>query len=118
MKAKVIATFIGGVSSSFKNDKGEEIPYRQGMFAVLGEMEAPVFSIPEDVSLASLTPGQVAYMVVDFRYNSQFKNFKGRVAALYPDEKALAAAKLDDAPHPEPGTYAASMQHPIKPESK
>ena len=110
MRAKLSASFIGNVDSTFKNSDGEEIAYRQAMFAVLGEMEAPVFSIPKELDISMLRPGEVAHMVVDFRYNAQYKNFKGRVVALYPTDKALADADINVDGYVDAASYAASQR--------
>lgn len=108
MKSKVIARFIGGVDSTFKNDKGEEIAFRQGRFGIPGEMETPIFRFPAELDTSLLEPFQTAYLVVDFRYNDQYKNFKGYVDAIYPDEKSLNAAQIGGGY--QPGSYLASAQ--------
>lgn len=109
MRSKLSAIFVGGVDSSFQNKDGDTIEFRQGRFAIPGEMETPIFSFPKGLDISNLKPMEPAHMVVDFRYNDQYKNFKARVVAIYPTEKALNDADVNVDGFVDSSAYASSQ---------
>lgn len=94
MRAKVEAVFIGKVENSFKNDDGETIDYRQIAVNVPGEMDSCVLSVPKDVEFDNLVPYQPCFLIVDFRFNHQYRNYKARVVRIVADADELANVPL------------------------
>lgn len=111
MRAKVKAVYLGSLCNDFKDKQtGEVISYRKAQFDVRGAMETFQLSVPKDLDCACLKEYQDAFLLVDFRYDDKFKNFKGRLVNVYPTEKAwLEASGLTQAEERE----AAMSEHHV-----
>lgn len=88
MRAKVSAVYLGSVENSFVDkSNGETVFYRKANFSVRGTAESFLLSIPKDLDASALKEYQDAYLLVDFRYDAKFNNFKGKLVNVYPSEK-------------------------------
>ena len=95
MRAKVEAVFIGMDENSFKDSRtGETVEYRRATFNVRDTFETFVLGVPKDVDATGLKQYKDAFVLVDFRFNSNNNSFKGRLAEVFPDAKSMSAAPL------------------------
>lgn len=117
MRAKVEGIFIGKVENSFKDNEGQTVEYKQIAVNIPGELESNILSVPKDVDFTNLVPYQPCFLIVDFRFNSQYRNYKARVVRILADGKELAAVPLyyDDV---EKNGYLSSMAASAKSQAK
>ena len=117
MRAKVQAVFIGKVENSFKDDDGNSVEYKQISINVPGEMDSCIVSVPKDVDFNNLVPYQPCFLILEFRFNHQYRNYKARVVKICKDSADLVNtdAYFDN---PEANGYLASMAAGQKSASK
>lgn len=91
MLANVKSVFIGLTTREFKNDKGETIEFTRASFAVPDSADTFVLGVPQDVDVSALRPYKSCDIIVDFQYNSQYNNFKGKLHEVLPSGSSYDA---------------------------
>ena len=95
MRAKVEAVFLGLEESSFVDKKtGEVVDFRRATFNVRNTPDTFTLSVPKGVTVDRLVQYTDAFMIVDFRFNSANRTFKGHLVNVLADAKALSSAPL------------------------
>lgn len=95
MRAKVTAVYLGSVENSFVDkSNGETVFYRRANFSVRGTADTFILAVPKELDISVLKEYQDSFLLVDFRFDPKFNNFKGRLANVYPTEKIWKDAPL------------------------
>ena len=92
MRAKVSAVFCGFTQGEFKPDDGDKIEYCNAAFSVRGTADTFQLKVDKAVNPDDLREYQDNYLLVDMRYDANYKNFKGRIIDLFPTEAAMNSA--------------------------
>lgn len=97
MLAKVCSVFTGFSKGDFKTEDGEVIDWCNAAFSVPGTADTFLLKVrTEEVDPNRLKPYRANYLMVDFRYDSKFKNWKGYIVEVYDSRALFDAATVDN----------------------
>ena len=80
MLSKVCSVFTGFSRGEFEGEKGDKIEWCNAAFSVPGTADTFLLKVNlDEVDPGLLKPYKANYLMVDFRYDSKFKNWKGYI---------------------------------------
>ena len=99
MLAKVCSVFTGYSKGDFEGEKGETIKWCNAAFSVPGSADTFLLKVNTDeVNPDLLVPYKANYLMVDFRFDKKFNNWKGYIVEVFQSRTDMEAAPLDDIP--------------------
>lgn len=97
MLSKVCSVFTGFSRGEFEGEKGDKIEWCNAAFSVPGTADTFLLKVNlDEVDPGLLKPYKANYLMVDFRYDSKFKNWKGYIVRVFPSRKEFDAAPVDN----------------------
>ena len=96
MLSKVCSVFTGFSRGEFEGEKGDKIEWCNAAFSVPGTADTFLLKVNlDEVDPGLLKPYKANYLMVDFRYDSKFKNWKGYIVGVFPNREEFDAASVD-----------------------
>lgn len=99
MLAKTCSVFVGYSKGEFEGEKGDTIDWCNAAFSVPGTADTFLLKVNlKEVNPDLLVPYKGNYLLVDFRYDKKFNNWKGYIVKVFDSEEAMNAEPLDEIP--------------------
>lgn len=96
MQAKVCSVFTGFSRGEFEGEKGDTIQWCNAAFSVPGTADTFLLKVNlDEVDPNLLKPYKANYLMVDFRYDSKFKNWKGYIVGVFENRRLFDEAAVD-----------------------
>ncbi|WP_304426548.1 hypothetical protein [uncultured Adlercreutzia sp.] len=99
MLAKVCSVFTGYSKGDFEGEKGEKIKWCNAAFSVPGTADQFILKVNlDEVNPDLLVAYKANYLMVDFRYDKKFNNWKGYIVQVFSTRDEMEEAPLDEIP--------------------
>ena len=102
MMTKACSVFMGFSSGEFEGESGDKVRWCNAAFSVPGTADTFILKVDQDeVDPKQLKPYRANYLLIDFRYDSKFKNWKGVIVEVFASKADFDAATVSDSIPPE-----------------
>ena len=97
MMTKACSVFVGFSKGEFQGEKGDTVKWCNAAFSVPGTADTFILKVNQDeVSPDSLKPYKANYLLIDFRYDSKYKSWKGVIVKVFASKADFDAATVSD----------------------